>query len=220
MTPWLLIPVKAFDNGKSRLRTVLADDTRRALNEFFLRRMLATAQQFPGSARTAVISECDRVLQIAAACGVQTVRQTSGPGLNRAASEGMANVRRRGAHSVLLIASDLPTLRPSDLHELADSARRGSGIVICPDKHRTGTNAILLPRDAHLRFRFGKGSFLGHCREAMRAGFPPIVHFNARVAFDVDNPQDLVLWPGARGVLAGATFSAFREAGGPCRRSL
>lgn len=204
MTPWLLIPVKAFDKGKSRLRTVLADDTRRALNEFFLRRMLATAQQFPGSARTAVISECDRVLQIAAACGVQTVRQTSGPGLNRAASEGMAKVRRRGARSVLLIASDLPTLRPSDLRELADSARRGSGIVICPDKHRTGTNAILLPRDAHLRFRFGNGSFLGHCSEAMRAGFPPIVHFNARVAFDVDSPQDLVLWPGARGVLAGA----------------
>lgn len=203
MTPWLLIPVKALDNGKSRLRTVLADDTRRALNEFFLRRMLATAQQFPGSARSAVISECDRVLQIAAACGVQTVRQTSGPGLNRAASEGMAKVRRRGARAVLLIVSDLPTLRPCDLRELADSARRG-GIVICPDKHRTGTNAILLPRDAHLRFRFGKGSFLGHCSEAMRAGFPPIVHFNARVAFDVDSPQDLVLWPGARGLLAGA----------------
>ncbi|OGA81350.1 MAG: 2-phospho-L-lactate guanylyltransferase [Betaproteobacteria bacterium RIFCSPLOWO2_12_FULL_66_14] len=204
MTPWLLIPVKALDSGKSRLRTVLADDTRRALNEFFLRRMLATAQQFPGSARTAVISECDRVLQIAAACGVQTVRQTSGPGLNRAASEGMAKVRRRGARAVLLIAADLPTLRPCDLRELADSARRGGGIVICPDKHRTGTNAILLPRDAHLRFRFGKGSFLGHCSEAMRAGFPPIVHFNARVAFDVDSPQDLVLWPGARGLLAGA----------------
>lgn len=204
MTPWLLIPVKAFDKGKSRLRAVLADDTRRALNEFFLRRVLATARQFPGSARTAVISECDRVLKIAAACGVQTVRQTSGPGLNRAASEGMAKVRRRGARSVLLIASDLPTLRPRDLRELADSARRGSGIVICPDKHRSGTNAILLPAGAQLRFRFGKGSFLGHCREAMRAGFPPIVHFNARVAFDVDSPQDLVLWPGARGVLAGA----------------
>ena len=213
MTPWLLIPVKAFDKGKSRLRTVLADDTRRALNEFFLRRMLATARQFPGAARTAVISECDRILRIAAACGVQTVRQMSGPGLNRAASEGMANVRRRGAHSVLLIASDLPTLRPCDLRELADSARRGSGIVICPDRHRTGTNAILLPGDARLRFRFGKRSFLGHCSEAMRAGFPPIVHFNARVAFDVDSPQDLALWRGAGGASVGALHFSFREAG-------
>lgn len=194
MTPWLLIPVKAFDSGKSRLRTVLADDARWALNEFFLRRMLVIARQFPGSARTAVISDCDRVLRIAAACGVQTVRQTSGPGLNRAAREGMAKVRRRGARSVLLIASDLPTLRPSDLRELAAVDRRRGAIVICPDRHRCGTNAILLPRDAHLRFRFGKGSLLGHCSEAMRAGFAPIVHFNARVAFDVDSPQDLVLW--------------------------
>jgi 2-phospho-L-lactate/phosphoenolpyruvate guanylyltransferase len=204
VTPWLLLPVKAFDKGKSRLRSVLADATRSALNEYFLRRMLAIARQFPGSTRTAVISDCDRVLRIAAACGVRTVRQTSGPGLNRAASEGVADVRRRGARSVLLIASDLPTLRASDLRELADRARRGGGIVICPDKDRTGTNAIVLPADAHLRFRFGKGSFLGHRIEATRAGFPPIVHFNVRVAFDVDKPQDLVLWPGARGVLAGA----------------
>lgn len=212
MTPWLLIPVKSFDTGKSRLRTVLADDARRTLNEFFLRRMLVTARRFPGSTRTAVISECDRVLQMAAACGVHAVRQTSGPGLNRAASEGLAELRRRGAHGVLLVSCDLPTLQHSDLREMADIARRDSGVVICPDKHRTGTNAILVPRIAPMRFRFGEGSLLGHFREARRAGFRPIVHLSSRIAFDIDTPLDLVLWLGERGVVAAAT-----EVGAPAR---
>ncbi len=200
MTPWLLIPVKAFDAGKSRLRTVLADDARRDLNELFLRRTLAAAREFPGPRRTAVISECDRVLRVAAACGVRTV-QASGPGLNRAASEGIAHVRRRGAQDVLLMACDLPTVNPSDLRELAERGRR-DGILICPDKHRTGTNAILVPRGAHLKFRFGSASALRHCHEALRAGFSAIVHFNAAVAFDVDDPHDLALWLGACGVLS------------------
>lgn len=214
MIPWLLVPVKAFDAGKSRLRAVLADDARRALNEFFLRRTLATARQFPGAARTTVISECDRVLQIAAACGVQTVRQTSGPGLNRAAREGVARVRQRGARDVLVIASDLPALSAFDLHELADRAPRENGIVICPDKHRTGTNAILLAGDAHLRFQFGSGSLLRHCREAVRAGFPPVVHFNAGVAFDVDDPQDLARW--VKESLKKAACRRSRDSGNPC----
>jgi len=133
MTPWLLIPVKAFDAGKSRLRGALPGEARRALNEHFLRRMLTTASRFPGAARTAVISDCDGVLRTAAGWDVRTILQRSGPGLNPAAREGVDELRGLGAHCVILIACDVPTVNPTDLRELADLAPEDRSIVICPD---------------------------------------------------------------------------------------
>jgi 2-phospho-L-lactate guanylyltransferase len=194
VTPWLLIPVKSLRTGKSRLGAVLADDARRALNEFFLRRMLEAARRYPGRERTAVISDCDDALRIAAACSVLAIPQASGPGLNRAASEGLAELRRRDASDIVLMACDTPTVLPADLRELADASLSGSRIVICPDKHRTGTNALFVPRTAAMEFRFGEGSLSQHRREALRAGFIPKLHFNPRVAFDIDTAKDLAAW--------------------------
>ena len=57
--PWLLVPVKSLRCGKSRLESALAPAERRRLNEFFLRHMIAVAGQFPGLARTAVVSDAD-----------------------------------------------------------------------------------------------------------------------------------------------------------------
>jgi 2-phospho-L-lactate guanylyltransferase len=201
MTPWLLIPVKAFDAGKSRLRAALADDARRALNEYFLRRMLATASRFPGAARTAVISECERVLRAAAGWGVRTIPQRSGPGLNRAAREGVDHLSRLGAARIILIACDVPTVRPADLRELADFAPQDRSVVICPDKQGRGTNALGLAAGTRMDFRFGEGSFSAHCRAAAHAGLVPRPHHNPRIALDIDTPEDLVLWSGAHGGL-------------------
>lgn len=191
MTPWLLIPVKSLHTGKSRLRAVLADAARLALNEFFLRRLLEAARSFPGRERTAVISDCESVLRIAAACSVRTIPQSSGPGLNRAAREGLATLRRLGAGDIVLIACDAPMVGPADLRELADPGLSQGRIVICPDKHGTGTNALLVPSGVHMEFRFGEDSLSRHCREALRAGFVPKLHLNSRIAFDIDTPQDL-----------------------------
>jgi 2-phospho-L-lactate/phosphoenolpyruvate guanylyltransferase len=211
VTPWLLIPVKSLHTGKSRLRAVLTDDARLALNEFFLRRMLETARRFPGRERTAVISDCESVLRIATACSVRTIPQISGPGLNRAAREGVIALRRLGAGDIALVACDVPMVRPSDLRELADPGLSEGRIVICPDKHRTGTNAILIPSGAHMEFRFGENSLSWHCRAALRAGFVARLHVNPRIAFDIDTPRDLATWisvPGRKLSAAATVVSA------------
>src|SRR3990172_7111631 len=104
MIPWLLIPVKSLDSGKSRLLPLCNDRFRRDLNEFFLRQMLLTASQFPGLGRTAVISNCEEVLRLVEIRGARAIRQTSAPGLNRAANEGLTVLRNVGAKDILLIA--------------------------------------------------------------------------------------------------------------------
>lgn len=194
--PWLLVPVKSFEAGKSRLRAVLADEARHRLNEFFLRRVIAAAAHFPGLPNTAVISESARVLAIATASGVRALRQTTGPGLNRAAREGVAKLRRDGARAVLVLASDLPLIGPDDLRGIVAAGAPGDAVVLCADKHRSGTNAILLPSHLEMRFRFGRDSLGRHRRELARAGLASRVYENARVAFDIDTPADLQAWAG------------------------
>ena len=198
MRPWLLVPAKSLSAGKSRLLGVLEDDERRDLNTRLLRRMLSTAARFPGRDRTAVVSECADALQLAQQCGVRIIRQTLGPGLNEAAQEGITALRRLGAQDIIVIACDEPLVRPSDIRGIADAGRKAGGIVICPDRHHRGTNAMLVPCGAMLRFQFGENSFAKHCQEARRLGFAPTVHINPRIAFDVDTPADLAMWARAR----------------------
>jgi len=194
MIPWLLIPVKSLEAGKGRLDGALKPAYRRRLNEFFLRHVLRTADRFPGCDRTVVISGCNEVLRIAEAYGAKPIRQRPKNGLNSAVAQGVAALRRIGAKNILLIACDEPLVRPIDLRDIVRRGARLGGIVICPDKHGMGTNALYFPSCAPIRFQFGKDSLLKHVREALRNGLPPHVYFNERIGFDVDTPADLILW--------------------------
>jgi 2-phospho-L-lactate/phosphoenolpyruvate guanylyltransferase len=194
MIPWLLIPVKSLDAGKGRLDGAMQPAYRRRLNEFFLHRILRTADHFPGCDRTAVISGCGDVLRIAEAYGAKPIRQRFEGGLNSAVAQGVAALRRISAENILLIACDEPLVRPVDLRDVVRRGAKLGGIVICPDKHGKGTNALYLPSCASIRFQFGEDSLFKHVREALRNGLAPHVCFNARIALDIDTLADLVLW--------------------------
>lgn len=194
MKPWLLVPVKSLAAGKSRLASVLEQGALRKLNETLLRHVLKTASRFPGRARTAVVSRCEAALELAAACGARAIRQASRPGLNPAAAEGLEAVRRAGAGAVILMACDLPLVRPSDIREIADLGSQLGGLLVCPDRHWAGTNAMYIPAGCSPRFRFGADSLHKHMGEALRAGMATGVHFNTRLACDIDTPEDLRRW--------------------------
>ena len=214
MTPWLLIPVKSLTGGKSRLARILEPGSRRDLNEFFLHRMLEAASRFPGRGRTAVVSGCGDVLQLAEDHGVTAIHERSSRGLNPAATLGIAALRARGAGDILLIACDLPLVRPEDLRDLADQGSRQQRIVICPDKHGSGTNAIFLPAQITMRFRFGENSFSKHVFSGVRDGLLPDVWIHDRIAFDIDTVDDLAEWE-RRCTMAGELPKKFSAAGLP-----
>ena len=195
MRPWLVIPVKSLDGGKSRLASVLSATARRALNEQLLHRMLKVASRFPGIGRTAVVSRCWDALQLAKQYGADVIRERHTQGLNAAAAQALRSLRRRGAGAVMVVACDLPRLRAADLAALA---RRGSKctrtLLLCPDESGTGTNALYICCGSSLRFRFGKDSLRRHRREARRRGLAVEVHLNARIAADIDTPEQWRRW--------------------------
>jgi 2-phospho-L-lactate guanylyltransferase len=189
--PWCLIPVKSLRCGKRRLETALSDADRLYLNELFLRRMLAVAAVFPGLERTAIVSDANDTLSLAACLGALTIR-TPRVELNAALADGRDELRRRAVARVVVLPVDLPLVGASDIRELAALGEQNP-VVIAADRDGSGTNALALHTDAALAFHFGVGSYRAHQLEAYRCGFRPLLHANARIAQDVDLPADLSL---------------------------
>ena len=191
LRPWLLLPVKSLLYGKSRLGPALGDVKRRALNDFFLRRMLEVATDFPGLQKTAIVSDAADSLSLAAKLGAHTIRSEK-QGLNQALADGCHELYRSDAKEILILPIDLPLVQTGDLLELAALGDHHP-FVICPNKHTAGTNAMVLSKQLPLRFRFGEDSYRRHQAEARRCGVAPFLHFNERIAKDVDLPGDLVI---------------------------
>src|SRR5918992_1319244 len=69
----------------------------------------------------------------------------------------------------LLVPGDCPALDPDEL----DALLRGFGgadVVIVPDRHGSGTNALLLTPPTVIAPAFGPGSFARHAARAAGAG--------------------------------------------------
>lgn len=188
---WLLLPVKSLQRGKRRLEPALSGAERLRLNEFFLRRMLTVAAEFPALDRTVIVSDAWDSLSLATELGARTIR-TEQPGLNGALADGCHALYGLKARQIMIVPVDLPLVQSRDLREIAQMGENHQ-IVICPDRNSAGTNALVLSQEVPLRFRFGHDSYHKHQIEARRCGVAPLLHYNTRIAQDVDVPADLAI---------------------------
>lgn len=66
-------------------------------------------------------------------------------------------------------------------------------VVITPDRHRRGTNALLISPPGLIRYEYGPDSFQKHCHQAKKAGARLEICERGSVALDIDFPEDLEL---------------------------
>lgn len=105
---------------------------------------------------------------------------------------GLRWARSQGMSELLVISADLPLLTGRDLRNLV---ARDAAVVVAPDRHLTGTNALLLrldslPGERPFRFRFGIGSYTRHVAEAERQGIETTTALTRGTMFDLDTPDD------------------------------
>jgi len=99
----------------------------------------------------------------------------------------------RGATRVLLVPGDCPALDPAELDELLEDAEgvAGPDVVIVPDRHGDGTNALLLTPPDAIGPAFGPGSRERHERLAAEAGATCAAIDVPTLGLDVDTVDDL-----------------------------
>jgi 2-phospho-L-lactate guanylyltransferase len=129
---------------------------------------------------------------IAQGYGADTVADPDEPGHNPAARKGVAYAISRGAKRVLLVPGDCPALLPDELDELlAPLPGAGSEVVVVPDRHGTGTNALVLVPPDVIAPSFGPSSRRRHEQAARGAGAAARIAEPYSLALDVDTAEDL-----------------------------
>lgn len=175
------MPVKAFGQAKRRLHLAMNAPDRAALARAMADRVVAAAAPLP----VAVVCDDTDVADWARARGALVVWEP-GRGLNGAVEAGVEHLRDAGVTHVTVAHADLP--RAADLAQVGDVP----GITLVPDRYGNGTNVMALPTDAGFEFSYGPGSFARHRAEAERLGLPTRVLDRPDLAYDVDEPGDIV----------------------------
>lgn len=179
----VVIPVKGYGAGKSRLARTLGDRRRAALVRVLVERTMERAAAAVGSGAVSVLSPDPQVLRTARACGVDAVLQR-GRGLN----EGLREIGPRlGPVRTVILPSDIPALEAVDIAAHLDI----DGVGISPDRLRRGTNLLSVPAPDAMPFRFGADSFRVHRRIARQLDLPVTVLDRPNVRLDLDGPRDL-----------------------------
>ncbi len=191
MTLWAIVPVKPLRRGKSRLSGTLSEDEREKLNQSLLEHTLDTLTNLKELEQVLVVSRDPHALTIARNHGARTVREDGQPHLNTALQRATVVAKVYATRGVLVLPADLPLLSREDVLALLERAKQPPVVVIAPDRHRKGTNALLMSPAGLIEYDFGDDSFERHCERARRAGARLEVVELPSLGLDLDLPEDL-----------------------------
>ena len=193
MTLWAIVPVKPLRRGKSRLAGTLSDDERAQLNENLLNHTLETLSGLKELEQVLVVSRDPHALTIARKHGARTVREDGQPHLNTALTRATVVAKVHATSGVLILPADLPLLSQTDILSLIERATNPPVVVIAPDRHEKGTNALLMSPAGLIEYDFGDGSYHRHCQRAKKAGARLEIVNLPSLSLDLDLPEDLAL---------------------------
>lgn len=193
-----IIPVGTIEGAKTRLGGTLDAEEREDLVERLLERTVDAALAVDRSDDVLVISPDREVLRLASDLGARTLRQRSS-GLNAGLADARDDVVAGGADAILVLPIDLALVSATTLDDVLDPILAGAGgdlpgptVVLVPDRHGTGTNALGLRPPGIIDFAFGANSRDAH-REAAAAAGATYLEVSGPLTIDIDTPADLVL---------------------------
>jgi 2-phospho-L-lactate guanylyltransferase len=193
MTLWAIVPVKPLRHGKSRLSGILSEDERTQLNERLLANTLETLSGIKELEQVLVVSRDPHALTIARNHGARTVREDGQPHLNTALTRATVVAQVYATRGVLILPADLPLLTRDDILTFIERATNPPVVVIAPDRHENGTNALLMSPAGLIKYDFGENSFQRHCERALKVGARLEVVKLAAFGLDLDMPEDLAI---------------------------
>ena len=206
MTLWAIVPVKPLRRGKSRLAGTLSEDERTHLNQLLLDHTLKTLTDLKEIEKILVVSRDPAALSLAREHGAHTVREDGSPQLNTALARATVVAQVYATRGVLVLPADLPLMNKEDINALIERATNPPVVVIAPDRHEEGTNALLISPAGLIEYDFGPDSFRRHCERAKKAGARLEVVSLPSLGLDLDLPEDLEMVLKLEGLQIGDSF--------------
>jgi len=184
-----VVPVKALEASKSRLRPHLGDAAALRLTLAMLGDVLEALLGARGLGPVAVVTPDADVARAAQAAGAEALLRPD-PGLN-AAVDGVA-AQLEAAGPLLVVLGDVAGVRSAEVEVLIAALDDvgGRGVALAPASDG-GTSALLRVPAHCIASRFGPGSAKAHRALAERAGVAFREIALPSLALDIDEPDDL-----------------------------
>lgn len=187
-----ILPMKRFADAKSRLSAGIGGGARQALAQAMFADVLASLRRVDELDAMCVVTSDHEVEAAVTGEPVTLLPDEEQAGQSAAALAGIRHALMAGYERVLLVPGDTPLLDPAAIGSLLTrSADEGMALVIVPDRHKTGTNALLITPPGVFEPSFGPGSLDRHVRAAQDAGLAFRVDPVESLMLDVDTPEDL-----------------------------
>lgn len=177
----VVIPIRSFAAGKSRLARALPAAERAELLRVMADGVVRAAEDLP----TVIVSSAPEVKFWAKIRDLSCVED---PGsLNGAAAAGVEWARSYAFARVVIAHADLPLA--TTFSPVVDGAEGYSVVVVRGNRGR-GSPVLSISTMTPFRFAYGPGSFDRHVREARGRNLPVRTVLNAGLATDLDTPED------------------------------
>jgi 2-phospho-L-lactate/phosphoenolpyruvate guanylyltransferase len=187
-----ILPIKSFAAAKQRLSPMLGLGARQALAQAMFSDVLGSLRRVRRIDGIMVVSADPAVDVAARGNGVTVVADPVESGQSDATTIGIRHAVESGYERVLLVPGDTPLLDPPEVDSLLERGESdGMQVVIVPDRHRNGTNALVISPPEALPPSFGPGSLSRHLELAQEAGLKHRVEQVPSLSHDVDTPDDL-----------------------------
>jgi 2-phospho-L-lactate guanylyltransferase len=208
---WALVPIRGLETAKTRLGEDLDPEERVELVTRLLRQTLVATRDARRVDGTIVVT------MDPAAAGIAKELRAVGlveraPGLNEAIEAARSVAIARGATAILVLPADLPSVAAGTVDDLlarASEAATAPGddpramvVALVPDRHREGTNALVVTPPDAIAPAFGGRSRETHQRAAVAAG-ARFLELDGPLSLDLDTPADLIAAEAALGSLRG-----------------
>lgn len=195
-----VLPVKSFARAKQRLSAAVGGDDRERLAAAMVGDVLEALAAVREIDDVVVVTAEPLAAQAAEIAGAAVVPDPEEIGQSAAVERGIDAAVARGAERALLVPGDCPAVDPDEIAGLLAETRAEPSVVIVPDRHGSGTNALLLTPPGAVMPSFGTGSFARHAALARAAGATVKVCDLPSLGLDVDTPDDLRALRSALGV--------------------
>jgi 2-phospho-L-lactate guanylyltransferase len=190
----VIIPLRGRAGGKTRLAERFTPRQRETLVRHMAETVLDAVIDSKAASQIVLVTRDPIFAQevIGNRTGVRIVHQPARfPGLIGALDFG-----REAATSTttLVLFADLPLIQAADVRAVATSPGK---VVVVPDRHRSGTNGVLVREDpdGEFRYQFGEDSFRKHLDEAGRLWWDCTEVVRPGTAIDLDTIGDWLELP-------------------------
>ncbi len=192
MKTFAIVPVKRFENAKTRLSSMLDRDDRMRLSLLMLEDTLQILSVVPRLSQVVIVSADKSVEEIVAKYGAKFLLEEKERGVNSAVAYANSYcMKKKAADATMVIPHDLPLLDSTDISKVCELAENESRcIVICPSIRHDGTNMLLRKPPSVISTFYDTDSYNRHVKAAIELGIPIKHLFSRALMHDIDTPED------------------------------